>query len=1013
MELIKRFDYDVNGPVKVQYLDGNFFSQDAYGNIFYIYLHDGENPVTLTGTVSADVVRPDGGTIACSDGGISGNIVFIRFPPAVYAIPGTISIVVKVTDSPIITTVAAVVANVYQSSTDTVVDPGNIIPSIENLIAAIDAAVASIPADYSDLWASLAPNYSNITFPVYTGNLCTYQEHIYRAKCDILTSETWNSAHWAQTDLGNNLADLRGVVNRLMIVPGENILDGNDFDTATDSNVTYSFSDGVITVTNGSTETYAGVYTSDELLAKLENGKSYRFHAYASATSGNPAVVIATKTSSNYTNPMYISVNGQGYVDFTMSSDITGIAILVAWGASTQGSVVEFSDIWVKELDVDVYAREECAKIKNTVSFNDERTMGFLSEQIGIREYLEWKDGAFLTSGTTIDPSSPIIPTSNTWKCLSIPCAEGDTFYVNIQNATSSYRPWAWVSSNNEKLSSASANAVNANIVAPTGAAYLVCNARVSSTNVYYVRKGNNPIPNDERFLSSIVCDAYYAPDCIKGQVIDSDDGTNKNNSKYIRTELVTGVPAINAIKLNNASYIMKASFYDNTGTTGGTGYLWSTEYIGNVIYLPAVAEKVAISVRRTDYADVSDSDLATVKAALSAQSITDISLTKRGIPADAQSVGNSHREDVKGVYSELGLTWYPFTRGGAIKTNVATIDVESIDNAPGWYYCVVSCSPGDVFHISVWDATTSYRPWAFVASDGTRISVASANRVDTNITAPTDAAYLVANAKSIEKLKLTSGTINFPTVSDLNERFYSRELLGIFMTIGVVGDSLASGQGRINDLNHFHDFYEYSWPQQMKRRLGNEVYNFTESSMTTRSWLTDADHGWPLASDGNHKCQAYIIGLGANDISIIEDNPSYLGSESDVHVDDYTQNPDTYYGNYARIISMLRTLEPRSIIFVLTNPSYGSSSIRAQCNVAVEYMATAFDGVYCVPIDASLFNSGYISANKVKSHYTPGAYLYIANYLMQAMSKIIYDHPQDFYFVNLIGTNYETPVIS
>lgn len=253
-----------------------------------------------------------------------------------------------------------------------------------------------------------------------------------------------------------------------------------------------------------------------------------------------------------------------------------------------------------------------------------------------------------------------------------------------------------------------------------------------------------------------------------------------------------------------------------------------------------------------------------------------------------------------------------------------------------------------------------------------------------------------------------------FTSDSVISEETYSKNLLGIFRTIGVVGDSLASGQGRVNDLNHYHDFYEYSWPQQLKRQLGNEIYNFTESSLSTRTWLTDEDHGWALASDGNHACQCYIIGLGANDVALAVADSSYIGSQSDVHVSDYTQNPDTYYGNYARIISMLKTLEPRAVIFTLTNPAFGSSDeIRNQLNTAVAYMETVFDNVYNIELDAELFTSGYILANKVKAHYTPAAYLYIANYLNKAMSKVIYDNPSDFFFANLIGTEYATPVIS
>lgn len=236
------------------------------------------------------------------------------------------------------------------------------------------------------------------------------------------------------------------------------------------------------------------------------------------------------------------------------------------------------------------------------------------------------------------------------------------------------------------------------------------------------------------------------------------------------------------------------------------------------------------------------------------------------------------------------------------------------------------------------------------------------------------------------------------------------KNLAGVFHTIGVIGDSLASGQGRINDLTHFTDFYDYSWPQCMKRILNNEVYNFTATGLTTRSWLT-SPYGYPLASDGNHKCQSYIIGLGANDISLGAD---YLGSPSDINLSSETFG-DTYYGNYAKIIYLMRQIEPRSIIFVLTNPAYGSSALRGQFNSAVEYMATIFDNVYVLPIDDTLYTSAtsFVKKNEVASHYTPAAYMWMAEYLTSLISDIIYNNPSDFFFANLIGTEYDTPVIS
>lgn len=141
---------DLTAPVQVVYLPGNVFSQDNNGNLIGVNVFQGGEPATLSGTVSASVIRADGATVAVT-GSLSGNQCSVVLPQSCYAVPGVLSIVIKLTSDGAVTTVGAVVANVYRSSTDTAVDPGEIMPSISALIAAIDAAVASIPVDYSAL----------------------------------------------------------------------------------------------------------------------------------------------------------------------------------------------------------------------------------------------------------------------------------------------------------------------------------------------------------------------------------------------------------------------------------------------------------------------------------------------------------------------------------------------------------------------------------------------------------------------------------------------------------------------------------------------------------------------------------------------------------------------------------------------------------------------------------------------------------------------------------------------
>ena len=153
---------DLKQPVQVHHLHGNVFSQDNQGNLLGVEVFDDGVPASLSGTVSANIVRSDGGTVAAT-GTVSGNKLSVVLPAAAYAIPGVISVVIKLSSGgSAAVTLLAVVALVYASSTDTPVDPGTIMPSIQDLIDEIEDAVASIPSDYSSLSNAVADGLYSI-----------------------------------------------------------------------------------------------------------------------------------------------------------------------------------------------------------------------------------------------------------------------------------------------------------------------------------------------------------------------------------------------------------------------------------------------------------------------------------------------------------------------------------------------------------------------------------------------------------------------------------------------------------------------------------------------------------------------------------------------------------------------------------------------------------------------------------------------------------------------------------
>ena len=209
--IVTNLTCELTAPVSVVFLPGNMFSMDNGGNIINVFVVQNGEPVALGGSVSANVIRSDGTTVAIT-GALEGNKAYIILPQACYAVPGIIHIVMKITEGTTITTIAAVTANVYQSSTDAVVDPGTLVPSIAALIEAIEDAVDSIPVDYSGLLATLAADYSTSkTYKV--GDYAWYGGVLKRCIVAITTAESYTAAHWTNAVIGDDLSALKSAID--------------------------------------------------------------------------------------------------------------------------------------------------------------------------------------------------------------------------------------------------------------------------------------------------------------------------------------------------------------------------------------------------------------------------------------------------------------------------------------------------------------------------------------------------------------------------------------------------------------------------------------------------------------------------------------------------------------------------------------------------------------------------------------------------------------------------------
>lgn len=154
------FECDLQKPVVVRQLTGNVFLADVQGNLIGVKVISGGQNVTLSGSAIGYIIRGDGATVVVN-GTVSGNRASIVLPQSAYAVVGPISIAIRLVSGDVKTVLCACTGYVYRTTTDSIVDPGHVIPSIEELLAKIEdceraAAAANAAAGSANTAAGTA-----------------------------------------------------------------------------------------------------------------------------------------------------------------------------------------------------------------------------------------------------------------------------------------------------------------------------------------------------------------------------------------------------------------------------------------------------------------------------------------------------------------------------------------------------------------------------------------------------------------------------------------------------------------------------------------------------------------------------------------------------------------------------------------------------------------------------------------------------------------------------------------
>ena len=364
--IIKR-TWNQNRMVTIEDLRGMAFQAESGGHTFEISgINDANEAVSLSGTVAGVFMRPDGADVALT-GAASDGVVSVTLSDACYAVAGRFGLYIFVTSDSKKTCVYACIGTVAQTSYGTVA--GDTPQDVVDLINAINAAIASIPADYSDLLDSIAPSFSDST-EYASGTIVWYDGVLYQFTADKATG-SWDATKVRQISVATARFNTANFEDGAVTLPklGADVVE--ELDTKADTDGSYESmtvgnaeqlisSVGITDQTpynfrtsGGSTEigdreelnaVVGGTVAWNQLLKEMN---STNYMATAAGTTASISDGVATVTAgSKYNGIICASANrpsiptGRKVLGMTMVKLTTAVANAIVMNTQNSGNVV-------------------------------------------------------------------------------------------------------------------------------------------------------------------------------------------------------------------------------------------------------------------------------------------------------------------------------------------------------------------------------------------------------------------------------------------------------------------------------------------------------------------------------------------------------------------------------------------------------------------------------------------------------------------------------------------------
>ena len=232
---------------------------------------------------------------------------------------------------------------------------------------------------------------------------------------------------------------------------------------------------------------------------------------------------------------------------------------------------------------------------------------------------------------------------------------------------------------------------------------------------------------------------------------------------------------------------------------------------------------------------------------------------------------------------------------------------------------------------------------------------------------------------------------------TSLNTINYENDIaLTMFEHIAAIGDSYTNGQIYYNGIGYDSTDKKLSYIACLGKKNGVDWANYGVNGATTSSYITSGQ-GLARVLSGE-KSDLYYLALGINDANKL--GTSYLGTIADI-TNDYTQNPDSFYGNYARIIEQVQAHAPHAKFIMVgcmrpnsMNPNYGVFT------AAIEEIAEHYGFPFINPYSDRFFSSNVMQTLS-GNHPTSAGYTGIALALERLTARAIEENPTYFIDAN------------